>query len=114
MKNFVTLLSATALTLMVSAHSHAGISDEVAFTYNPSASADVTYTSLSKQAKKVCDGELGPLMHHGAAKCMDSYVSEIVGKINRAELTAYHNGRTSETTDVIQLAQLDQGVSEKK
>ncbi len=113
MKKFVTLCTA-ALTLAISTPSFAADKSEVAFTYNPDAAVETTYAKLSKQAYKVCQAELGPFMQYGAADCVEAYMADIIGKINRIDLTAYHKVQTSDDRDVIMLAKLEKDVSEKK
>lgn len=103
MKTLVTVMTAAAMTLGVVGTSQAA---DVAFKYNPNASVPSVYKKLNTQAKKVCVAELGPLRHYGLIDCVEDYVGQIVDKIDRVELTAYHNQMTSEDK-VIKLAQLD-------
>ncbi len=113
MKKFVTVLTAAALTMGVSAASHAA-DKEVAFSYNPAAPVSAVYTDLRIQANKVCKSELGPLIYYAAGKCINDYVEQIVVKIDRLELTALHNSRVAGEAKIIQLTQLDPKALEKK
>lgn len=106
MKTLVTLLTTAALTLGVSITSQAADAEQVAFKYNPKASVATTYTSLKSQARKICKNELGVMMQYSGGKCINTYVTEIVGKIDRVELTAYHNQMTMPESGTIRLASL--------
>ena len=103
MKTLVTVMTAAAMTLGVAGTSQAA---EVAFKYNPNATVASVYSDLNTQANKICKAELGPLRHYGLTDCVTDYVGQIVGKIDRVELTAYHNQMSSEGK-VIKLAQLN-------
>jgi len=104
MKTLVTVMTAAALTLGVVGTSQAA--DEVVFKDDAKASVAEVYTDLNRQAKKICKTEMGAFRQYGIQRCVDDYVGQIVSKINRLELTAYHNRMTS-TGDIIELAQLD-------
>lgn len=102
MKNLVTVMTAAALTMGVAGTSQAD--EEVAFKYKPSESASEIYSDLNRQAKRLCKDELGAFARLNLRECMKDYVGQIVGKINRVELTAYHN-RMIGKEDIIYLAE---------
>ena len=95
-----------AMAFGITGAAQASDPSERSFTYNKSATVAATYTSLKTQAKKVCERELGPLMHYGAKSCIRAYVSDVIGQIDSLELTAYHQRQSGQKTPVIQLAQI--------
>ena len=105
MKTFVSMMTAAVLTLGVATTSQA--KDEVAFSYNPDASVEKTYEALNQQATKICKDELGAFRQYGLRKCASDYMEQIVEKIDRVELYAYHNRMISGSSDIIELAQLE-------
>ena len=103
MKTLVTVMTAAAMTLGVVGTSQA--SDQVAFKYDAKASVAEVYSDLNRQAKKICKAEMGAFRQYGIDKCVNDYVGQIIGKIDRVELTAYYQRMTGKG-ELIELAEL--------
>ena len=114
MKKLGTTIAVTAIVLGFSTPSFAGNGQDVQFKYNPSAPAATTYMKLSKQAKKACKAELGPLVYLAGTECVEDYMSEVVAKINQTGLTAFHKSEQSDAVKVIKLSELEKDISAQK